>query len=159
MHAYSRYASAFAWASPHDRIVLNRYCCTDDSDCPKQFPSKNMDPRKYRYMWLYVGVVCTAARHVNAAVHYNDIIMSAVHLKSSVPPLFAQMSVQVQIKEYIKAQRHWPLCGEVTGEFHAQKTSNTENVSNRWRHHAYSKSCRVMHKLHWMSTHHPFLFG
>ena len=30
--------------------------------------------------------------------------------------LFAQLSVQVQIKENIKAPRQWPLCGEFTGD-------------------------------------------
>ena len=42
-----------------------------------------------------------------------------------------------QIKENIKAPRHWPLCGEFTGtgEFPAQKASNAENVSIWWRHH------------------------
>ena len=39
--------------------------------------------------------------------------------------------VQAQIKENIKAPRHWPLWGEfmVTSEFPAQRTSNAENVS------------------------------
>ena len=32
-------------------------------------------------------------------------------LKSPVSPLFAQQLVQAQIKENIKAQRHWPLRG------------------------------------------------
>ena len=40
--------------------------------------------------------------------------------------LFTQPFIRAQIKENIKAPRHWPLCGEFTGE----------NVSIRWRHHA-----------------------
>ena len=40
------------------------------------------------------------------------------------------------MKENIKAPRHWPLCGEFTGEFPAQMASNAENVSIWWRHHA-----------------------
>ena len=45
--------------------------------------------------------------------------------------------IQAQIKENIKAPRHWPLCGEFTGtgEFPAQRSSNAENVSIWWRHH------------------------
>ena len=39
------------------------------------------------------------------------------------------------IKENIKAPRHWPLWGELTGEFPAQRASNAENVSIWWRHH------------------------
>ena len=46
--------------------------------------------------------------------------------------LFTQPFVQAQIKENIKAPRHWPLWGEftgrsqVTGEFSAQRASNEE---------------------------------
>ena len=49
--------------------------------------------------------------------------------------LFNRLS-KAQIKENIKAPRHWPLCEEspVTGEFPAQKASNVENVSI-WRRH------------------------
>ena len=50
-------------------------------------------------------------------------------------PLFTQPFIQAQIKENIKAPRHWPLCGEFTGEFPAQMASNAENVSIWWRHH------------------------
>ena len=35
----------------------------------------------------------------------------------------------------IKAPRHWPLCGEFTGEFSPQMASNAENGSIWWRHH------------------------
>ena len=37
----------------------------------------------------------------------------------------------------IKAPRHWPLSGEVTGtgEFSPQRASDAENVSIWWRHH------------------------
>ena len=37
--------------------------------------------------------------------------------------------IQTQIKENIKAPRHWHLCGEFTGtgEFPAQRASYTEN--------------------------------
>ena len=38
--------------------------------------------------------------------------------------------VQAQIKENIKAPCHWPLCGEFTGEFPAQKACNAEKVSS-----------------------------
>ena len=36
-------------------------------------------------------------------------------LKSPASPLFTQPFIQAQIKENIKAPRHWPLCGEFTG--------------------------------------------
>ena len=41
--------------------------------------------------------------------------------------MFTQPFIQMQIQENIKALRHWPLCGEFTGEFPAQMASNAEN--------------------------------
>ena len=58
-------------------------------------------------------------------------------LKSPASRLFTQSFIQTQIKENIKAPRHWPLCGEFTGtrKFPAQRASYAENVSIWWRHH------------------------
>ena len=58
-------------------------------------------------------------------------------LKSPDSRLFTEPFIQTQIKENIKAVRHWPLRGEftVTGEFPAQKVSNADNVCIWWRHH------------------------
>ena len=44
--------------------------------------------------------------------------------------------MRAQIKENIKAPRHW---GPGTGEFPAQMASNAENVSIWWRHHVNIK--------------------
>ena len=54
---------------------------------------------------------------------------------SPAPLLFILPFVLAQVKENIEAPRHWPLWGEFTGEFPAQKASNAENVSIWWRHH------------------------
>ena len=61
-------------------------------------------------------------------------------LKSPASSLFAQPFIQTQIKESIKAPRHWPLCGEFTGDrwIPRPKASNAENVSISWRHHVIS---------------------
>ena len=56
-------------------------------------------------------------------------------LRSPTSRLYTQPCIQVQIKENIKALRHWPLCGEFT-EFPTQSASNAENVSIWWSHHA-----------------------
>ena len=37
-------------------------------------------------------------------------------LKSPASRLFIQPFIQAQIKESIKAPRHWPFCGEFTGD-------------------------------------------
>ena len=42
--------------------------------------------------------------------------MGAVALKSPAFRLFTKLYVQAQIKENIKASRHWPLRGEFTGD-------------------------------------------
>ena len=46
--------------------------------------------------------------------HYSDVIMGW-RLKSPASSLFTQSFIQAQIKENIKAPRHWPLCGGFTG--------------------------------------------
>ena len=60
-------------------------------------------------------------------------------LKSPASRLFTQSFIQTQMKENIKAPRHWPLCGEFTGtgEFPAQRDSNAENVSIWWHHRVW----------------------
>ena len=77
---------------------------------------------------------CSSAQ---TRAHYNDVIISAMVSKWPASRLFTQPFIQAQIKENIKAPRPWPLCGEspVTGEFPAQRASNTENVSIWWCHH------------------------
>ena len=67
--------------------------------------------------------------------HYSFALMSAMASKSPASPLFTQPFIQSQIKENIKAPRHWLLCGDspLTGEFPTQRASNVENVSISWR--------------------------
>ena len=48
--------------------------------------------------------------------HYTDIIMGVMASQSPDLPLFTQPFIQVQIKKNIKVPRHWPLCGEFTGD-------------------------------------------
>ena len=56
---------------------------------------------------------------------------------------------KAQIKENIKAPRHWPLCGEFTGpgEFPAQRTSNAEKVSIWWRYHLMNNTVTTKYDL------------
>ena len=58
--------------------------------------------------------------------------------------VYSTVFFQARIKENIKVLRHWPLCGELTGEFPAQMASNAENVSIWWRHH--EKGVLAFHK-------------
>ena len=65
--------------------------------------------------------------------------------------IVAQAFIEVQIKESIKAPRHWPqVCAgnsPVTSEFPAQMASNAENVSIWWRHHVIYRP--QGHQLYW----------
>ena len=71
-----------------------------------------------------------------STLHYDDVIMSTMASQiTSLTIVYSTVYFQAQIKENTKAPRHWPLCGEFTGEFPAQMTSNAENVSIWWRHH------------------------
>ena len=68
--------------------------------------------------------------------HYCGVIMTA--MKSRISSLaITRPFIQLGIKENIKAPRHWPLCGEFTGDrwIPHTKASNAENVSIWWRHH------------------------
>ena len=63
--------------------------------------------------------------------------MSAMACKiNSLTIVYCSPLIQKQIKENIKALRHWPLYEEFTGtgEFPAQMANNAENVSIWWRH-------------------------
>ena len=66
--------------------------------------------------------------------HYSDVTMGQWRLKSPASQSLTQWFVQAQIKENIKAPRHWPLCGEFTGDRWIPR-SDAENASIWWRHH------------------------
>ena len=46
--------------------------------------------------------------------HYNDVIMGAIASQITSLTIVYSIVIQTQIKENIKAPRHWPLCGEFT---------------------------------------------
>ena len=55
------------------------------------------------------------------AVHYSDIIMSMMVSQITII-LFTQPFVQAPIKENIKAPHHWPLWGELSGDWWIPRT-------------------------------------
>ena len=92
--------------------------------------------------WLIEYICCTML----CIVHHCDVTMSMMASKSLAYQQFTQPFVQEQIKE--KSKLHVTgLCEgnlPVTGEFPAQRTSNTENVSIWWRHHVH-----ILKKTSW----------
>ena len=73
---------------------------------------------------------------------FNTVMSSWARwgLKSIAYPLFAQLLVQAQIKENIKAPRHWPLWGEFTANRRNPHTRPVawKNVSILRRHYENS---------------------
>ena len=69
--------------------------------------------------------------------HYDDVIMSAIASQITSLTIVYPIVYSDADQRKIKAPRHWPLCGEFTGngEFPAQRASYAENVSIWWRHH------------------------
>ena len=79
--------------------------------------------------------------------HYNDVKRARRRLKSPGSWLFTQPFIQAQIKESVNAPRHWPLCGEFTGEIPPQRASNAQNVSIWWRHHVMTGTLTWHHDI------------
>ena len=48
-------------------------------------------------------------------LHYSNVINSVMASQITSVPIVAQPFVRAQIKEYIKAPRHWSLWAESTG--------------------------------------------
>ena len=93
-------------------------------------------------------------------------------LKSPASRLFSQPFIQAQIIENIKAPRHWPLCGEFTGDrripltkgqqrgkcFHLMTTSRCHSMTCHFSptHLLYSSPLRWRHNDHaGVSNHQP----
>ena len=60
---------------------------------------------------LLVWVQCHAM--IN---HYDDVTMSGMASQITSLTIVYSTILRVQIKENIKAPRHWPMCGEFTGD-------------------------------------------
>ena len=69
-------------------------------------------------------------------------------LKSPASPLFTQPFIQKQIKENIKAPRHWPLCGEFTEDQWINTLICSEKFCHAYGRISYSK---IVNKVTWLS--------
>ena len=70
-------------------------------------------------------------------LHYCDVIMSPTAFQITRFTIAYSIVYSGTDQRNIKAPRHWPLCGEFTGDrwIPSQMASNAENVSIWWRHH------------------------
>ena len=49
-------------------------------------------------------------------IHYGDVVMGTLASQITNLAIVYSTVYSVQIKENIKAPRHWPLCGKFTGD-------------------------------------------
>ena len=93
-------------------------------------------------LWLLVVTNLPITLFVIIA-HYTDIIMG----KSPASRLFTQQFIQTQIKEKIKAPRHWPLCRKFTGDRWIPRT----NGQSRGKcFHLTTSSCSLVLETTWV---------
>ena len=59
----------------------------------------------------------------HATRHYGDVILGAMASQITSLPIDYLPFIRAQIKENIKAPRHWPLCGEFTGDRWTPRTN------------------------------------
>ena len=103
----------------------------------------------------YCDALCYRHDGVSNALLWCLMLWARWRLKSPASRLFTQpfiyLFIQAQIKENIKAPRHWPLWGEFTGEFPSQRSSNAENIPIWGCHHYFlgpcHRNCPINHLL------------
>ena len=77
-------------------------------------------------------------RSYSASEHYNDVIICAMASQVTSLTIAYSNVYSGAIAKKTSKLRVTSLCvgnSPTTGDFHAQKTSNVENVSIWWRHH------------------------
>ena len=60
------------------------------------------------------NLYCKASYRIKS--HYNDVTMGTISSQINSLTIVSQPFIRAQIKENIKAPRHWPLCGEFAGD-------------------------------------------
>ena len=86
---------------------------------------------------------------MNTSSHYNDVIMSGMHLKSPASRLFTQPFIQAQVKEKFKAQRHWPLCRECDNHHYPRDWLSTtrDSILIKYKIYGLMKSLSLFAKF------------
>ena len=103
------------------------------------------------FLW-YMNAIPVSTFIVFTRPHYDDVIMGAMVSQ------ITQKFIRAQIKENIKVPRHWPLCGEFTGDrwiprtngqlrgkcFHLMTSSWIPHPSGQWLYYR-TKRRRLHH--------------
>ena len=100
--------------------------------------SQNLHNRRFNSLWPCDAILRRRALSLLVDKHYSDVIMGAVASQiTSLSIVYSTVYSGADQRKYQKL-RVTGLCAgnsPVTGEFPAQKASNTANVSIWWRHH------------------------
>ena len=106
---YHKNADILPSTSRHDmKLMMYRYVRVNHES-----------PRDWSVHVLLISTDCLEIEKWLVISYYSITVTSywaGWCLKSPPSPLFAQLLVQAQIKENIKAPRHWSLCGEFFGD-------------------------------------------
>ena len=86
---------------------------------------EKLGPDHWWFGWIFQGII----------LYYGDVIMGAI-----ASPLFTRPFIQAQIKENTKAPRHWPLCGEFTGDRWIPRGKCFHLMTSSWNKHKRSIS-------------------
>ena len=84
-----------------------------------EIPQFCAKPSIWNYQKYKTGMVVAVGldRHHSAAeMHYSDVIMGEMAFQITSLTIVYSTFIQAQIKENVKTLRHWPLCGEFTGD-------------------------------------------
>ena len=85
------------------------------------------------------------------ANHYNNVIMGAKASQiTSVTIIYSTVYLVIDERRR-QSSRHWPLCGEVTGDRWIPhiKAINAKNVFIWWRHHEINLWLHILLNLCW----------
>ena len=84
-----------------------------------------------------LNFACSLERKGHFPLHYSDVIMGAMASQLTSLDIVYSTVYSGADQTNIIAPRHWPLCGEFTGDRWMPRTnaSNAGNGSIWWRHH------------------------
>ena len=83
-------------------------------------------------LWLSYVVTFVSSWEKRTQDHYNDVIMGAIASQITSLTIVYSIVIPTQINENIKAPRHWPLCGEFTGDRWIPRTNG--RLRGKWFH-------------------------
>ena len=113
-------------ANLHIRTPKHMLMCKYEKDLNSQFP------REYKLQKYQISITMNWTSSFTipkycVIMHYNDITMGSIASQITSLTIVYSAIIRAQIKENIKAPRHWPLRGEFTGEFPTKMACYAEN--------------------------------